>query len=59
MVAKSSAFYFYVKIKISVDFHICISVPLIDRKMTKSHNYLVCKKALSHLTNELFIAIIN
>ena len=32
---KPSAYHFYMKTKISVEFHICISVPLIMRKLSQ------------------------
>ena len=64
--AKLSVYYFYVKTKILVDFHICISVPLrcplaqfiifnslwdIAEHFIKSNYYLILKAAGSGIRN--------
>ena len=35
---KPSVYYIFVKTKITVDFHICISVPLIDAQKSSQEN---------------------
>ena len=61
--AELSAYYFYVKTKISIDFQICISVPLIAnlqnqkwRKIINSHFHLIL---ISHVYISTFMSVWN